>query len=1012
MSVGLRTIQQAPRSHEEEFIRRYDFLFSRCLQLTKQKDVAEDLLHDGFVQFTINRPDLGPIQELDGYLCRLLRNLYYARLRLATWSPKNNLSLIDYDSAAMAIRSRDLCAEIHVQQELLRICRYAFIRRATCKKACVLTLRYFHGYYPSEIAKVINGSALLVRRLLSDARKEVKGLLTNSFEDKDAATELPSELKKMGADISNTEFLTKVRQALFLPKNGCCIPSTELKALYHDSKVLNGTVLAHVVHCADCLDQINQLRGLPSLSERQADNGEGRERPPRTPGGNGGPPTSSISARTSRHLATRTRETFEHLPQKLRTCVNGIELCEQSITAALNELRFTVNLAEKVTFVEIYSELGIRLLFMDVEAFPDGPIEQTQRVHLSDDRTLKAVLRFTGLLPVVEVIYKDPVLESKVPDESEAVCLRPILVPRFEQSVEDARPLREAFRHVVTWLGDHFAMLARLFGFGQRLRTGWMTAATAIVLAIALLIYEVRPDVVSAAELLDRSIRSEQANAPTSDLILHRSLNLQEFAYPSGNPISHHRIEIWQSPGKKLRIRRLFDDNNSIVAEERIEADGTESVYDNGGAGKPGIGGSLAIEHSLRSKNAWRLELSAASFASLIGESKAAHVEKGWNTYFVDYDRGKPGTDASTPVLLKATLTLDKSSLHAVEEKLIVQEGAATREFRIRERAIVRLPASAVDPRVFDSSLATSSVVPQPRVRPRNTTSVDQQMSDALLGLQVEALYRLSHISPELENQVRVQRTRDGHLQVQGIVDSDERKGEILSALSPILKYPAVRTELRTVWEALKVQSQDHPEPVIAREVEVTNSSIPVASELVRYFNQKWNQNLDSGTQSAPQEWVEHQIRELSSNVLDASRRSYLHAVALRSLKGELSSKEIDSLDSVHRAQWEALIQFHADAIAIDTRTIRKELEPVFFASQGEQADGTGENFLNGEADLGSGRSAEILFKMISENHAAILSSFTVSNKNPAVAVSEARGLRQSFLDLEALASKIGNAGE
>jgi len=39
--------------------------------------------------------------------------------------PKNNLSLIDYDSAAMAIRSRDLCAEIHVQQELLRICRYA-----------------------------------------------------------------------------------------------------------------------------------------------------------------------------------------------------------------------------------------------------------------------------------------------------------------------------------------------------------------------------------------------------------------------------------------------------------------------------------------------------------------------------------------------------------------------------------------------------------------------------------------------------------------------------------------------------------------------------------------------------------------------------------------------------------------------------------------------------------------------------------------------------------------------
>lgn len=1012
MSVVVRKLQLAPRSHEEEFIRRYDFLFCRCLQLTKHKDVAEDLLHDGFVQFTINRPDLEPIEDLDGYLCRLLLNLYYARLRLATWSPKNNLSLIDYDSAAMALRNRDLCAEIHAQQELIRICRYAFIRRATCKKACVLTLRYFHGYYPSEIAKVINGSGLLVRRLLSDARKEVKGLLVNSFEDKDAAAELPSELKKMSPDISDTEFLTRLRQALFLHKNGHCISSTELTALYGNSRVLNGTVLAHVVHCKECLDQINQLRGLPSLSERQADNGEGRERPPRTPGGNGGPPNSSISARTSRRLAARTRETFEHLPQKLRTCVNGIELCEQSITAALNELRLPVNLAEKVAFVEIYSELGIRLLFMDVEAFPDGPMEQVQRVHLSDGRTLKAVLRFTGLLPVLEVIYEDPVLESNVLDESEAVCLRPTLVPRFAQSMGDARPLRETFKHVVTWSGDHFATLVRLFGFGQRLRAGWMTAATAIVLAIALLIYEVRPDVVLAADLLDRSIQSEQANAPTPNLILHRSLNLQELAYPSPNAISHHRIEIWQSPSRQLRIRRLFDDNNRIVAEERIEADGTATVYESSREGNREVGGGPAIEDSLRSKNAWRLELSAASFASLIGEPKAAHVEKGRNAYFVDYDRGKLGADTSIPVLLKATLTLDKSSLHAVEEKLVVQEGAVTREFRISEGSLLRLPANTIDPRVFDLSLPTSRVEPQPRVRPGNTTSVDQQMSDALLGLQVEALYRLSHISPELENQIRVERTRDGRLRVQGIVDSDERKGEILTALTPILKYPAVRTELRTVWEALKAQSQDHPEPVIAREVEITNSTIPVASELVRYFNQKWNQNLDSGTQSAPQEWIEHQIRELSSSVLDASHRSYLHAVALRSLMAELSPKEIDSLDSIHRAQWEALIQSHADAIAIETRTIRKELEPVFFTSQRERADGTGESVLNSEKHLGSGGSAETLFKMISENHAAILSAFTVSNKNPAVAVSDTRGLRQSFLNLEAVATKISNTGE
>jgi len=49
MSSVVRTIQQASGSREEEFIRRYDFRFSRSLQLTKQEHVAEAVLHDEFV---------------------------------------------------------------------------------------------------------------------------------------------------------------------------------------------------------------------------------------------------------------------------------------------------------------------------------------------------------------------------------------------------------------------------------------------------------------------------------------------------------------------------------------------------------------------------------------------------------------------------------------------------------------------------------------------------------------------------------------------------------------------------------------------------------------------------------------------------------------------------------------------------------------------------------------------------------------------------------------------------
>jgi len=40
----------------------------------------------------------------------------------------------------------------------------------------------------------------------------------------------------------------------------------------------------------------------------------------------------------------------------------------------------------------------------------------------------------------------------------------------------------------------------------------------------------------------------------------------------------------------------------------------------------------------------------------------------------------------------ESNVDLDKSSLHAVEEKLVIQEGAVTREFRISEGALLRCP--------------------------------------------------------------------------------------------------------------------------------------------------------------------------------------------------------------------------------------------------------------------------------------------------------------------------------
>jgi DNA-directed RNA polymerase specialized sigma24 family protein len=67
-------------SHEDFFIERYEWLLSVALHLTgHDRGRAEDLVHDAFIRFTLTHPDPQSIQNLDGYLYTLLRNLSFAK---------------------------------------------------------------------------------------------------------------------------------------------------------------------------------------------------------------------------------------------------------------------------------------------------------------------------------------------------------------------------------------------------------------------------------------------------------------------------------------------------------------------------------------------------------------------------------------------------------------------------------------------------------------------------------------------------------------------------------------------------------------------------------------------------------------------------------------------------------------------------------------------------------------------------------------------------------------------
>jgi RNA polymerase sigma factor (sigma-70 family) len=283
----MHPIKRTSQTRDDLFIKRYAQLRDLALKLTNHNlQEAEDLLHDSFIYFTLCQTPVEQIENLDGYLYTMLRNLRLSRIRRLARLPQGQLSLIDYDSAELALSSVDPRAQIRIQDELRAICRYSIVRKASAKVGSVLILRFFHGYLPTEIASLLKVKRSAVDNLLQTARREAR--LYNSD---------PNSITFLAADKSiripefhfgqlSSDILTEVRQAIFEEPTTNC-PIAHLREIYakpatvapesNDGPV-NAGLLAHIVACQSCLDEATEILGIPNLSTRISSDTEGSEK--------------------------------------------------------------------------------------------------------------------------------------------------------------------------------------------------------------------------------------------------------------------------------------------------------------------------------------------------------------------------------------------------------------------------------------------------------------------------------------------------------------------------------------------------------------------------------------------------------------------------------------------------------------------------------------------------------------------------------------------------------------
>jgi RNA polymerase sigma factor (sigma-70 family) len=1014
---------------EQLFTERYESLLAWALRLTNQNhEAAQDLVQDAFVQFMLGRTGLEQIENIDGYLRRMLRYMHASRMsRQSERLHDTALSVADYDSLTLGWPAIEPPRRMQAFEELQQICSYACARKESSRAGSVLILRYFHDYFPTEIASVLGTSRHCVDQWQRLARREVKLFMNEPGRLRFVDAKRAAERATIRRFASSDDPMTELRRMIFRSCQGPCLSANELQEIYTlgNTDALTTTTLAHIVSCRSCLDAVNSLLGLPLLAQRiqaepPADPSDGDEPPDDGSGGgtSGGGPVD-VRKRLSRHL----RAISEHKPQELRIAVNGAAVSSLKISSDLTEVDLNLNADEPIEFVEITSEQGVLLLFFSSGKGSES--EQWAWIELSEGRTLAAFLRLQDG-PSLRVIYKDPLpVELSASQEmlgATGLSSPLALVQTVDETMQSRVVTHRAFDLLRSWTKKFFGVVKRsdrgvvdssgsgelsatLFA-GQLdrrrmwTRPGFIAVLIAALLVTAGLIWLNRPaPALTAAVLLDRAGVAEQTVEQLSDRVAHRVINLEERRSPEGAVVSRRRIEIWQNHATGDRAQRLYDESNQLVAGTWQKAGGARVVYQHGSKVQSQTAPAAPADLLLSLENVWQLDPSARIFSNLVAEPSSVRVEYRATSYVLTCDKER-AIGASR--LLKATLTLNQSDLRPIEQTLLVQRGGDLREYRSAETSFELVPSKAVDKAVFD---VEPELIGGARPTGRTgdwahrdlTSSRVPPLTSALAPavasaeLEVDVAYLLNQAKADRNEQVALTRNAGGSLRVEGIVDNEQRKSELLSALAPVSQNPAVKIDIRTVDEALQRTSK--ASAISIYQAEATASSVAVDRELRDYFSK------NSSTANSD---LDEAVRSFSSRTVKRAYDALFHAIALKQLINRFANVDMRTVTPDARAKWLAMVREQAAAFDRETSALRRELQPVFFA--GAESSGVEVLTIADDADLAA--AVEKLHKLALANNEAVRNAFTISSR------SSAGALKSSFWRSSANAERLAQGIE
>jgi DNA-directed RNA polymerase specialized sigma24 family protein len=893
--------EPAPAQTEQLLASYYDQLQRWGAILTRgDNGKAEDIVQEFCLYFTLTKPDLSDVANLDGYLYTCLRHIYLSGLARSSREALHFVSVAEFDSFEFAVAANRSIDPLQRQNDLRRICGYAVWRKESFKGASYFLLHFFHGYSRKEIAELACLPLAAIYNKLKIARSEAKLYLEEPGKLRIVNRERPPESTLSWSLLSVTELFKELREAILHARVSDCIAEEELLAQYRTAtpRPIDCSLLAHIVSCERCLAIIDRNFRRPTLKDREPLDGAGSS---------SGCSDSSVAGPRDKSQETmlqlvrkRWRTIHEHRPRTLSIALNGKIIAFHDVQAEHSILSARIEHPETAQFVEVFSEQDVRLALLPVgDLPPEGSHVRTQRVTLSDSRWLELNLTFDGLGLNSQVAYFDPALAIEPIEATEDAP--EAWLPKHSDSIPSSHGSR---RPGASWIPTTLSRLLR--SMVPSSATSWAFALTILVGTIGYLVYRHATPPIDAMVVLNQSITIETAYLRGQTE--HQVLDLEEIS-ADARVLQKGTVDLWKDGDGSRYVRRLYDSQHRLIGAKWRNASGEHSSHDRQRDKDPS-----GIRDSLSKNGFWDQDISARAFSMLTGKEPQIHaVEDG-------YELTTDGPAEDRPQLISATLVLDRHFL-PVRAIMRVRAGSEIHELRFVQASYERKPSASVPDSIFDpehelhSSHGLHPSLPQQDGLPGAIgTSVQ------LAQLQIAVLYRLNRLGADTGEPIEVIRTPDGHIRVSGAMADSLLKRQIVSNLETLQDHQLLDLRLITPPDVLERASG--AKRVIPEDTNVydVGQAKPVVDAILRKYLQ---------AKGVPADQLDSAAGQYSHEALQRAQRALQHAYALDRLGSALSATERKAIAPSSQQQWTEMVHKHATDLEEQLRALHGQLAEI-----------------------------------------------------------------------------------